>query len=80
MSVVEVRLPSLGDGVAQAVISQWLVREGDSVDEGSDLVEMSADTAVFHVPVPRRGRVREILADAGEVVGVGSVIILLETE
>jgi 2-oxoglutarate dehydrogenase E2 component (dihydrolipoamide succinyltransferase) len=80
LAITEVRLPALTEEMSHAVVGTWFVEEGDTVEQGDSLVEMVAETAVFRVPVPAAGTVREILADAGEALEVGSVLAILETE
>ena len=76
----DVRLPSLGeDASEEATVSYWLVDEGDLVNEGDDLVEMTTDKAAFSVPSPRTGTVLEKLVDEGDEVSVGDVLCTLDT-
>lgn len=79
MGIAEVKVPPLTEDSTHAVVRTWLVREGDAVHEGEDLAVMLADEAVFHVPVPLAGTVREILVDEGEAVEVGALLVILET-
>lgn len=76
----EVKLPSLGeDATEQAVVSYWLVEEGEHVDEDNDLVEMTTDKAAFSVPSPVSGVLVERLVEEGDEVTVGDVICLIDT-
>ncbi len=75
----EVTLPSLGEDAAElAIVSQWLVKKGDTVAEGDDLVEMTTDKAAFNVPSPAAGTVAEILATEGQEVKAGGLLCILE--
>jgi pyruvate/2-oxoglutarate dehydrogenase complex dihydrolipoamide acyltransferase (E2) component len=77
----EVRLPDLGDDAGdEATVSVWHFEEGDEVEEGDDLVEMTTDKATFNVPCPRSGILSEIVADEGETVKEGEVLAILEQE
>ena len=76
----EFELPDVGEGVAEGEIVQWLVGPGEQVTEDQPLVEVETDKAVVEVPSPVNGRVTEIRAEVGEVVPVGSVLIVIEPD
>ena len=78
--VREFKLPDVGEGLAEAEIVRWLVEEGDTVSEDQPVAEVETDKAVVEVPAPVNGTVREILAEAGEMVPVGTVIISFNVE
>ncbi|WP_160134969.1 dihydrolipoamide acetyltransferase family protein [Halococcus salsus] len=73
--VREFELPDVGEGVAEGEIVGWLVEVGDAVEEDQPVAEVETDKAVVEVPSPVNGTVKEIHADAGELVPVGTVII-----
>ncbi|MFD1586735.1 2-oxo acid dehydrogenase subunit E2 [Halorientalis brevis] len=77
---VEFKLPDVGEGVAEGEIVQWLVEPGDAVSEDQAVAEVETDKAVVEVPSPVDGTVKELRAETGEVVPVGEVIIVFETE
>lgn len=77
---MEVKLPFLAEESPEATVSFWQVDEGDHVNEGDDLVEMSTSKAVFNVPAPASGTVTEIVAQEGQVVKVGEVLCILEED
>lgn len=72
--MVEVRLPSLAEGVHKANISYWHHKVGDSVKEGEDLIELVTDKATFNMPAPASGVLQEIIANEGDEVAVGQVL------
>lgn len=78
--VREFKLPDVGEGLAEAEIVRWLVDVGDTVSEDQPVAEVETDKAVVEVPAPVNGTVKEILADEGEVVPVGTVIITFNVE
>ncbi|WP_276258877.1 dihydrolipoamide acetyltransferase family protein [Haloglomus litoreum] len=78
--VREFKLPDVGEGLTEAEIVTWLVEEGDTVTEDQPVAEVETDKAVVEVPAPVNGTVREILAEAGEMVPVGEVIITFDVE
>jgi len=75
---VEVRLPLLAEDMGECAVTYWHVAEGDTVKEGDDLVEMETGKAVFNVPSPVAGMVKEILVSEGDVVKVGDVLCIIE--
>lgn len=78
--VREFELPDVGEGVAEGEIVDWLVEEGDPVEEDQPVAEVETDKAVVDVPSPVNGSVQEIHAAAGEMVPVGTVIITFAEE
>ena len=78
---MEVRLPDLGEDAGKsAKVTFWYFKEGDTVEEGADLVEMMTDKATFNVPSPATGRLKEIRVREDEEVEVNDVLGLMETE
>ena len=55
-----VLVPQLGEGVEEVTILQWLVNEGDSVEEYDGLVEVETDKVVTEIPSPTTGSVLKI--------------------
>jgi pyruvate dehydrogenase E2 component (dihydrolipoamide acetyltransferase) len=78
--VREFKLPDVGEGLTEAEIVRWLVEPGDTVSEDQPVAEVETDKAVVEVPSPVNGTVREILAEEGEMVPVGEVIITFDVE
>jgi len=71
----EVKLPDIGEGVAEGEIVRWLVRVGDGVKEDQPLVEVMTDKASVEIPSPRTGTIEAILVEEGAVVPVGTVLV-----
>ena len=78
ISTSELRLPDLGEGIAEAEIAGWLVDPGMPITEDQPLVEVVTDKASVEIPSPVTGRLLEAVAATGTVVPVGSVIAILE--
>lgn len=74
----EFRLPDVGEGLHEAEIVRWLVKEGDLVREDQPLVEVQTDKVTTEIPSPVAGRVVRLVGQPGDVVEVGSVIVVLE--
>ena len=78
--VREFTLPDVGEGLTEAEIVSWLVAPGDTVSEDQPVAEVETDKAVVEVPSPVDGAVKEILAEAGEMVPVGTVIVTFDVD
>jgi pyruvate dehydrogenase E2 component (dihydrolipoamide acetyltransferase) len=78
MPVEEFKLPDVGEGVAEGELVQWLVEPGDTVTEDQPVAEVETDKALVEVPSPYDGTVKELFAEEGEMVPVGTVIISFE--
>jgi pyruvate dehydrogenase E2 component (dihydrolipoamide acetyltransferase) len=73
----EFKLPDLGEGVREGEISRWLVEVGQEVAEDDPLVEIQTDKTTVEIPSPAAGTVARILVDAGELVPVGTPLVLI---
>src|SRR6185503_18674849 len=71
------KLPDLGEGVAEGEIAAWRVDVGQEIEEDDPLVEIQTDKTTVEIPSPAAGTVTRILAAEGEVVPVGSVIVVI---
>lgn len=79
MATKEVQLPELGEGVTEGELIKWLVNVGDTVKPDQAVAEMMTDKATVEVPSPVAGQVKELKKKAGDVVEVGSTLLILET-
>src|SRR6058998_3512006 len=73
----EFKLPDLGEGLTEGEIARWLVSEGDTVEEDQPLVEIQTDKTTVEIPSPAAGKVAQILVGEGEVVPVGTVLVVI---
>lgn len=74
----QVILPELGEGIEKATITYWLFKEGDSVKEKDDLVELATDKATFNLPSPCSGTLTQILLKEGDTANVGQALAVIE--
>lgn len=77
---VEFRLPDLGEGLPEAELVQWLVKEGDTVALNQTIAEVETAKAVVELPSPHAGVVSALHAQPGDVVEVGSVLIAFDVD
>ena len=73
----EFKLPDLGEGLTEGEIARWLVAEGDDIAEDQPLVEIQTDKTTVEIPSPAAGPVAKILVAEGEVVPVGTVLVVI---
>lgn len=76
----EFKLPDLGEGVTEAEVDRWLVKEGDTIAEDDPLVEVITDKASAEIPSPFEGVIQRIHVQAGEVVAVGTALVTIGGE
>jgi pyruvate dehydrogenase E2 component (dihydrolipoamide acetyltransferase) len=73
----EFKLPDLGEGLTEGEIARWLVQEGQEIAEDDPLVEIATDKTTVEIPSPAAGVVTSILVSEGEVVPVGTVLVVI---
>lgn len=78
--VLEFEFPDTGEGVTEGKFLEWLVEEGEKIDEDQVVGEAETDKAVIDIPSPADGTIKELNAEPGDNVKVGDVIMILETE
>ena len=79
MSRYVFKLPDLGEGTVSAEVVSWHVKPGDTVAEEQVLVEVMTEKAAVEMPSPVSGTVISTSGEPGEMVAVGSELIVLET-
>ena len=80
MAEFKVELPKMGESVAEATITSWLKSVGDSIEEDEPIVEIATDKVDSEVPSPCSGILKEILFNENDIVPVGSVFAIIESE
>ena len=73
----EFKLPDLGEGLTEGEIARWLVQEGQEVAEDDPLVEIQTDKTTVEIPSPAAGKVARIMVGEGDVVPVGTVLVVI---
>ena len=76
----EVKLPDLGEGVDEASISRWLVKEGDTVQVGDAILEIATDKVDTEVPSPVAGKILKITLRENAIASTGSVLAIIGEE
>jgi 2-oxoisovalerate dehydrogenase E2 component (dihydrolipoyl transacylase) len=75
MGLYQFRLPDIGEGVAEAEITVWHVKVGDTVKEDQSLVDVMTDKATVDMTSPVDGVIRAIHGEIGSLMPVGSVLV-----
>ncbi|MFW6752162.1 dihydrolipoamide acetyltransferase family protein [Pseudomonas glycinae] len=75
-----IKMPDIGEGIAEVELSQWHVKVGDLVVEDQVLADVMTDKAMVDIPSPVYGKVIALGGQPGEVMAVGSVLISIEVE
>jgi pyruvate/2-oxoglutarate dehydrogenase complex dihydrolipoamide acyltransferase (E2) component len=73
----EFKLPDLGEGLTEGEIARWLVQEGQEIAEDDPLVEIQTDKTTVEIPSPAAGKVARIMVGEGDVVPVGTVLVVI---
>ncbi|MES3038334.1 MAG: dihydrolipoyllysine-residue acetyltransferase [Bdellovibrionota bacterium] len=74
---INVKLPELGEGVAEGELVKWLVKPGDQVKADQSVAELMTDKATVEIPSPQAGTVKELKFKVGDTLKVESVILTL---
>ena len=80
MSEYIFKLPDLGEGLVEAEIAEWMVKPGDLVQEEDEICAVMTDKAAVELSAPVTGKVVSLAGEPGDMVAVGSTLIVFETE
>ena len=80
MAQYELVLPKMGESVAEATIIKWVKNPGEKIDTDESVLEIATDKVDSEVPSPVSGTLVKTLFNEGDVVKVGAVIAIIETE
>nr|WP_232333961.1 dihydrolipoamide acetyltransferase family protein [Thermoactinomyces intermedius] len=73
-------MPDIGEGVTEAEIIRWLVKEGERIEENQPVLEVQTDKAVVELPAPAGGKIMNLKWTEGQVVPVGEVLYEMEED
>lgn len=79
MSEYIFKLPDLGEGTVESEIAEWMVKVGDTVKEEDPICSMLTDKAAIELSSPVNGTVKSVAGEIGDVISVGSPLIVFET-
>ena len=80
MSILEFKMPKMGESISEATIINWSKQVGDFVEAEETLVEVATDKVDSEIPSPFSGIITEIRFGKDAIVAVGEVLALIETD
>ncbi|MBO3275438.1 dihydrolipoamide acetyltransferase family protein [Pseudomonas schmalbachii] len=80
MGIHVIKMPDIGEGIAEVELVEWHVQIGDEVSEDQVLAEVMTDKATVEIPSPVAGRILALGGHPGQVMPVGGELIRLEVE
>ncbi len=80
MASIQIVLPAMGEGIIEATITQILKSVGASVEQDETIFEIATDKVDSEITAPESGVITEILVQEGDVVKIGSLLAMLQTE
>lgn len=78
MGIYVIKMPDIGEGIAEVELAAWNVQPGDTVVEDQTLADVMTDKATVEIPSPVAGKVIALGGKAGDVLAVGTELIRLE--
>ncbi|WP_309642616.1 dihydrolipoamide acetyltransferase family protein [Flavobacterium sp.] len=80
MSIIEFKMPKMGESISEATIISWLKNVGDTVDAEETILEVATDKVDSDVPSPVNGIITEIRFAKNDIVKVGEVLALIDSD
>ncbi|AYC31799.1 2-oxo acid dehydrogenase subunit E2 [Pseudomonas cavernae] len=80
MGIHVIKMPDIGEGIAEVELVEWHVQVGDEVHEDQVLAEVMTDKATVEIPSPVAGKILALGGEPGQVLAVGGELIRLEVE
>ena len=80
MALVTIKVPDVGEGIAEAELGEWAVKLGDLIREDDTIASVMTDKATVEIPSSAAGRVVWLGADLGEIIAIGSDLIRIEVD
>ncbi|HIH2752397.1 2-oxo acid dehydrogenase subunit E2 [Burkholderia aenigmatica] len=80
MGIHVIKMPDIGEGIAEVEVVAWHVEVGQTIKEDQPLADVMTDKAAVEIPSPVTGKVIELGGRIGEMMAVGSELIRLEVE
>jgi 2-oxoisovalerate dehydrogenase E2 component (dihydrolipoyl transacylase) len=80
MGIYAIRVPDIGEGIAEVELVTWHVQPGDVVAEDQSIADVMTDKATVEIPSPVAGKVLALGSAVGDTIAVGSELVRLEVE
>jgi 2-oxoisovalerate dehydrogenase E2 component (dihydrolipoyl transacylase) len=78
MGMYSIKMPDIGEGIAEVELVAWRVQPGDTVQEDQTLADVMTDKATVEIPSPVAGKVASLGGEPGQLMAVGAELIRLE--
>src|ERR1700749_4830563 len=78
-ATLQITMPEMGESVTEGIVLEWHVSEGDFVNEGDTVVEVSTDKVDAEVPAPASGTITKLVAAGDDEVPVGQGLAEMES-
>lgn len=78
MSEYRYKMPDVGEGIVEAEIVEWHVKEGDTVAEDQHVLDVMTDKATVEIPCAVNGTVKKLVGQPGDVIAVGTEIMFID--
>jgi 2-oxoisovalerate dehydrogenase E2 component (dihydrolipoyl transacylase) len=80
MSEYRYKMPDVGEGIVEAEIVEWHVKEGDKVVEDQHVLDVMTDKATVEIPSAVNGTVTKLVGEAGDIIAVGTQIMFIAVD
>ncbi|MCK6074523.1 2-oxoglutarate dehydrogenase complex dihydrolipoyllysine-residue succinyltransferase [Paenibacillus silvae] len=70
----EIKVPAMGESITEGTVSRWMVKEGDTVNQGDVLLELETDKVNIEISAEESGVLEKIIRQEGETVEIGETI------
>lgn len=77
---IELKIPEVGESIKEVQISEWLKKEGDTINVDEPVAVIDSEKTTFELPAPQSGRLVKILHQAGDTVKVGETVAQIDVE
>jgi len=69
------KLPDLGEGLPEAEIVEWFIKEGDTVEADKNIVSMETAKAIVDIPSPQAGKITRLFGAPGDIIHTGDPLL-----
>lgn len=80
MPIIEMVMPKMGESVMEGTILKWLKKVGDKIEQDEPVLEVATDKVDTEIPATHAGILTQVLAQEGEVIAIGKVIAMIDTQ
>src|SRR4051812_49499175 len=78
MGIYAIKMPDIGEGIAEVELVEWRIQPGDQVKEDQVVADVMTDKATVEIPSPVAGKVMELGGKPGELMAVGAELVRIE--